>query len=212
MVMAPFPSKLAGLLSNVTTCSCISLSSAASSIVTILSLDGIKAESTLSNVVLPEPVPPDTRIFNLPLTAASRNSAISSESEPNCFKFSTESGFLENFLIVIVVPPNANGGIMALTREPSSSLASTIGFESSILRPKGVTILSIVLLTCSSFLKVTFVFSNFPLRSTYICLAPLTMISDTLSSLIRFSRGPNPTISSITFFVIVIFSVLFISG
>ena len=110
----------------------------------------MKADNTLSNVVFPEPVPPDTNIFNFPLTPASRKPAISGDNDPNFIRFSMVRGVSEHLRIVMVEPQSAKGGIIAFTREPSFNLASTIGLESSILRPNGVTILSIILLTCSS--------------------------------------------------------------
>ncbi len=42
--------------------------------------------------------------------------------------------------MVMVGPPSARGGIMALTLEPSGNLASTIGELSSMRRPMGATI------------------------------------------------------------------------
>src|SRR3972149_3738621 len=58
MGMAPLPSMFGGRDSRVTTCSWRSCRSAASSMVTMRSSLGMNEESTLSVVVLPEPVPP----------------------------------------------------------------------------------------------------------------------------------------------------------
>ena len=69
MVIAPLPSMLGGRASSVTTCSWRSWSSAASSIVTMRSSSGMKDESTLSIVVLPEPVPPETTTVQAGLDA-----------------------------------------------------------------------------------------------------------------------------------------------
>ena len=55
--------------------------------------------------------------------------------------------------------------MIALTRDPSGSRASTIGLDSSIRRPIGATIRSMIRITWSSFWNTTFVSSNFPLRS-----------------------------------------------
>ena len=44
-----------------------------------------------------------------------------------------------NFRIVTSEPSSASGGITALTREPSSSRASTIGLAASMWRPSGST-------------------------------------------------------------------------
>ena len=132
IVMAPFPSMLAGLASSVTTCGCSRRSSAASSIVTIRSSEGMKEERTFSVVVLPEPVPPLTIIFSLALTHPRRKRAISSESVPKETRFSIERGVWENLRIVMQGPISDNGGIIILTRDPSGSLASTKGDASSI--------------------------------------------------------------------------------
>ena len=64
-VISPLPSMFGGRLSSRTTCSCWSCSSAASSMVTMRSSSGMKEESTLSSVVLPVPVPPETMMFSL---------------------------------------------------------------------------------------------------------------------------------------------------
>ena len=54
------------------TCSCCSWSSAASSMVTMRSSSGMNDDSTLSRVVLPVPVPPETMMFSRPTDAAPR--------------------------------------------------------------------------------------------------------------------------------------------
>ena len=63
IVTSPRPSTDAGRLSSRTTCGWRNRSSAASSIVTTRSLGSIQAESAFSRVVLPEPVPPETRML-----------------------------------------------------------------------------------------------------------------------------------------------------
>jgi acyl-CoA synthetase (AMP-forming)/AMP-acid ligase II len=60
---------------------------------------------------------------------------------PILSKSSIVSILLENFLIVTTGPVSDNGGIIALSLDPSLSLASTIGLEASIVLPKGCTIL-----------------------------------------------------------------------
>ena len=67
ILISPLPSMFAGRDSSVITCSCWSCSSAASSIVTMRSSSGMNAETALSVVVLPVPVPPEMRMFSLPL-------------------------------------------------------------------------------------------------------------------------------------------------
>ena len=93
------------------------------------------ADSTFSIVVLPEPVPPEMRMFSLPRTQASRNCAAFGVSVPNLIRSSIVSGSLRNFRIVSVGPVSASGGMIALTREPSGRRASTIGEASSMRRP-----------------------------------------------------------------------------
>ena len=46
----------------------------------------MKLESIFSIVVLPEPVPPETTQFNLALTQAFKNSAVSGDNEPKLTK------------------------------------------------------------------------------------------------------------------------------
>ena len=52
-------------------------------------------------------------------------------------------------------PLSDKGGITALSLEPSSNLASTIGLDVSIVLPSGRTIFWIVLIICSSFINDT---------------------------------------------------------
>ena len=89
IVTSPRPSMFGGRDSSRITCSWWSWSSAASSIVTIRSSSGMKLESTLSVVVLPAPVPPETRMLALPRTHASRKSATSRVRVPNAIRSST---------------------------------------------------------------------------------------------------------------------------
>ena len=51
---------------------------------------------------------------------------------------------------------------MALTREPSASLASTIGLDSSIRRPTELTMRSMMRDRCASSLKTTSTGSSMP--------------------------------------------------
>ena len=83
MRISPSPSMFAGRASSVITCSCWSWSSAASSIVTMRSSFGTKAESAFSVVVLPVPVPPEMSTFSFPRTHAERNDADSGVIDPN---------------------------------------------------------------------------------------------------------------------------------
>src|SRR5712692_8851552 len=80
--MAPLPSTFCGFDSRLITCTCLSRSSAASSHVTMRSLAGMKPDNTLSSVVLPEPVPPDTMTLSRVRTAASRYPMIAAVAPP----------------------------------------------------------------------------------------------------------------------------------
>ena len=116
--------------------------------VIILSSVGIYEDNTLRSVVLPEPVPPETIILSLPLTAASRKRSILEETEPQVKRFSAEIGVLPNLRIVRIGPTRDTGGIITFTREPSRSLASHIGLDSSTCLPTRDTILSIICIRC----------------------------------------------------------------
>ena len=78
MWIAPVPSTLAGRVSMRATCVCCSRNSAASSIVTMRSSSGMYDESAFSSVVLPEPVPPQIRMFSRALTQAFSSSSMPS--------------------------------------------------------------------------------------------------------------------------------------
>ena len=110
-------------------------SSAESSIVTIRSSSGTKLVRQLSIVVLPEPVPPQTRRLSRARTTAWRNSAISVVSVPLRSRSSMVSGWRPKRRMDKTGPSTASGGMIALTREPSGSRASTIGEDSSTRRP-----------------------------------------------------------------------------
>ena len=72
IVTSPLPSTLAGRASSVTTCGCWSRSSALSSTVMMRSPSGTAAESALSIVVLPAPVPPEMTMFSFARTNAAQ--------------------------------------------------------------------------------------------------------------------------------------------
>ena len=162
---SPWPSMLGGRDSSGTTCSCWSWSSAASSIVTMRSSFGMNAETAFNVVVFPEPVPPEIRMLSLPRTHAERKWAARGVTVPNEIRSSIVYGSRENFRIVSVDPRSASGGMMALTRLPSGRRASTIGDDSSIRRPIGDTILSMIRSRWASSRNDVFVSSSFPERS-----------------------------------------------
>ena len=70
-----------------------------------------------------------------------------------------------NLRMVMAGPFSDSGGMMAFTREPSGSLASTIAEDSSILRPTCATILSSVRRRCESSAKRASVGKMRPPRS-----------------------------------------------
>ena len=111
--------------------------------VTTRSLCGMDSESILRKVVLPDPVPPEIRMFRRALTAAWMKSRIDWFSDPLRSRSSAESTSRRNFRIETLGPSSANGGMMAFTREPSFRRASTMADDSSIRRPTADTIRSI---------------------------------------------------------------------
>ena len=143
MVTAPRPSTFAGRDSSRTTWPCWRDSSAASSMVTIRSWSGIMPDSAFRNVVLPEPVPPDTTMFSRARTHAPSRLAVLRSRVP----FSTSSPMrngVGNRRMVSVGPSSANGGMITFTRSPLGSRASTIGDDSSTRRFTCDTMRSIV--------------------------------------------------------------------
>ena len=165
-VISPFPSTLAGRVSRRTKCSCCSCNSAASSMVTIRSSCGMNADNALSEVVLPEPVPPEIKIFLPIFTTAVRKAAIAADSAFFSTIVASVNGSEGNRRMVIVGPSNASGGIITLTLEPSIRRASAIGEDSSTRRPTRETIRSITRITCVSSSKTTALFWILPLFST----------------------------------------------
>ena len=154
IVISPSPSRFGGRDSSVITCSWRSWSSAASSIVTIRSSFGMNDDRTLRVVVLPEPVPPETKRLRRASMQARRNSNISGVAVPKRIRSSTVYGVVENLRTVMTGPMSESGSMIALTREPSGRRASTRGLVSSIRRPIGVMIRSMIRRTCSSFRNV----------------------------------------------------------
>ena len=141
--ISPRPSTLDGRASSVTTCGCCSRSSALSSTVMIRSVGGTAADSALSIVVLPAPVPPEMTTLSLALTSA-RSSAIESRStEPIPHSWSSVNRRGKR-RIVSVGPLSASGGMITFTRSPVGRRASTIGLDSSTRRLTCETMRSIV--------------------------------------------------------------------
>ena len=197
-VTAPAPSMLAGRVSSRTTCSCWSCNSAESSMVTIRSLFGMKFESTFRSVVLPAPVPPDTRMLSRAWTAARSTSARVGGTVPYSIRSAMRRGSAAKRRMDSTGPSRASGGMIALTREPSARRASTMGEDSSTRRPTADTIRSITWRRCALSRNTTRVRSSFPRRSTYTSRGPFTRMSDTLGSCMRGSIGPSPKVSCST--------------
>ena len=164
--IAPLPSTLGGRDSRRITCFCRSCSSAESSTVTILSSAGMKLDRMLSRVVLPDDVPPETRMLSRLRTAIRRNSIISGLALPIVSRSAGRSLSRENLRMVMQGPSRANGGSTTLTREPSRSLASTIGELSSTRRPTVLTMRSITCRSWAALSKTIGLKLTRPARST----------------------------------------------
>ncbi len=132
----------------------------------IRSSSGMNEDMTLRVVVLPEPVPPETKTLSFTSTQARRKSNISAVAVPKRTRSSTVNGRAANLRTVITGPTSESGSITALTRDPSGSRASTRGLVRSIRRPIGVMIRSMIRSTCSSFRKPVSTRSILPCRST----------------------------------------------
>ena len=191
-VTSPRPSRLAGRASSRTTCGCWRRSSAASSIVTMRSPGGMNAESALSVVVLPDPVPPLTSTFNRAAMAARSRSCSGGDQVPEATSSSGENPRRRKRRIVSTGPSSASGGITTFTREPSGRRASHIGDASSTRRPSGARIRSIAWRRSASAANCTAPSSMRPRRSTNTDPAPLTMISSTCGSASSGSSAPSP--------------------
>ena len=79
----------------------------------------MKLDSTLSSVVLPAPVPPDTMMFRRAPTAALRKSSIGCVSDSRSTRSCAPSRSVRKRRIDSAGPSSASGGMMAFTREPS---------------------------------------------------------------------------------------------
>ena len=149
MLTSPCPSTFAGRASSVMTCICCNRSSAASSMVTILSRVEMYEDRAFIKVVFPAPLPPATMTFSRPRTQARRNCRASGLTDECRRSSSGDRGSRRNFRTVSTGPTRESGGMMALTRDPSGSRASTMGDASSQRRPSGAMIRWMILITCS---------------------------------------------------------------
>ena len=145
------PRRSAGRLSSRTTCGWRRRSSAASSIVTTRSPAAMKLESALSSVVLPEPVPPLTRMLRRARDRVGEQVAQLGGQRARARPARRgRAARRAKRRIESAGPSTASGGITTLTREPSASRASTIGLSSSTRRPSGARIRSIASRSASS--------------------------------------------------------------
>ena len=100
-------------------------------------------ERMLRSVVLPEPVPPETRMLRRARTQERKNVMISGLDDLNRLTMSAGPHFsLANFRIVSAGPLSAIGGMTTFTRDPSFRRASHMGVDSSTRRPTRLTIRS----------------------------------------------------------------------
>ena len=192
MVTSPLPSTFGGRLSRRSTCGCWSRSSAASSIVMIRSARSTNEDSTLSRVVLPDPVPPLTTMLLRPSTRSRRKDTASAVTVALSTRSSAPNAWRRNRLIVSSGPSRLSGGITQFTRDPSGKRASASGAASSTRRPSGLRMRSIRCISSSSEPNDTSVSTMRPRRSTCTTPRPLTMISSTSGSSISGSSGPEP--------------------
>ena len=88
--------------------------------------------------------------------------------------------------------------MIAFTRDPSASLASTIGEESSMRRPTAETIRSMTCIRCRLSRNRTSVRCSFPSISTYTWPLVFTRMSEIRLSRISGSSGPRPNTSLMT--------------
>ncbi|MDT4864941.1 hypothetical protein FQZ97_997180 [compost metagenome] len=166
-MISPLPSMFIGRVSMRATCGCCSWSSAASSMVMMRSVSGMKPERMFSSVVFPAPVPPEISMLTLAWARPSSICAIGGVSDLRSpTRLAMRSGIFAKRRIDIIGPSSATGAMTALTREPSGSRASTMGLDSSMRRPTSETILSMMRSRCFSSVKLTLVSSSRPRRST----------------------------------------------
>ena len=94
----------------------------------------------LSNMVLPEPVPPAISTFSRARAAMPSKRPTPEVMVPFSTISVSPSRWRENLRIEMQGLSMASGGKITLTRLPSCNLASTIGLASSMRRPTRATI------------------------------------------------------------------------
>ena len=143
-VIAPVPSILDGRVSSRTTCSCCNCSSAASSIVTHALVVLNKAAQCVQQRRLSR-----TRTAADDDVQTGFDASLEQHHHLGGKRFEIEQTLKLDRVrskrrIETQAPSKASGGIIALTREPSSNRASTIGHVSSTRRPTLDTIRSMI--------------------------------------------------------------------
>jgi hypothetical protein len=106
-------------------------------------LAGTAAESALSSVVLPAPVPPEITTLSFARTSARNRVTVSASTDFISHSWSSVNSRGKR-RIVSVGPFSASGGMITLTRSPVGRRASTIGLDSSTRRLTWETMRSIV--------------------------------------------------------------------
>ena len=98
---------------------------------------GMYCDNAFKNVVFPDPVPPLMNILYPAATNEARNPDTSELIDCHSISLFIVITSFANFRIVTIGPFSATGGSTTFTRDPSASLASTIGDASftSLLDP-----------------------------------------------------------------------------
>ena len=153
-------------------------------------------EQAFRKEVLPEAVPPEKRRLISFWMQSQTSAAIWLDMVPFFIMAVMVHGFLANFLIVIVLPTCDIGKSVALTLDPSASSASMSGARLFISLP-------ILLPICAAWSYIDSSLSGFMLvlhqpsslwKIQMQSWEPLTAISSRLSSAMRTSRSPSPSI------------------
>ena len=125
------------------------------------------AESALSSVVLPAPVPPQIRMFSRALTQPSSSSSMPfGQRQLRAPGPRRAAACLPKRRMESSGPSTATGGMAAFTRDPSGRRASTSGEDSSTRRPTRDTTFSMMRSRCALSLNSTGVRYSLPPRST----------------------------------------------
>lgn len=158
----------------------------------------MKNASAFSSEVLPELVPPDTRMLQRPFTAALSRRKMSSLNEPRVSRSLGLSGSWRNLRIDTMGPSTDSGSITTFRRPPSGRRASTMGLDSSSRRPSGARMRRTMRNTCWLSEKRTVSRASTPRRDTNTLSLPLMRMSSTSWSLSRSSSGPRPASSLVS--------------